>query len=130
VYVRANVFSINCTFWLMYFRSSACSGNSFWKVHVRSNVLANVYSEYGCRQRGAGGRSPPGIFYIVFFSLFLLFFGLFSVASPPGNFSANGLDSGRCFSVKCNFWKEFFEQVYGIRCPYFAVLTFFASSYL
>jgi len=36
---------------------------------------------HGRRQRGAYAPSPPGFSYMVFFDLFLLFFGLFSL--PP-----------------------------------------------
>jgi len=55
-----------------------------------------------------GGRAPPWIFKhgtnivdkdlkVLFFGLFLLTFGLFSVAPPPGKFSADVLGLGAVF---------------------------------
>jgi len=57
------------------------------------------------RVRGGKSRDPPGFLNLVFLGIFLLFFGLFSVAPPPppraaiffsvvpppGNFSADAL---------------------------------------
>jgi len=38
----------------------------------------------GVGSGGQVGRGPPGFSYMVFFGIFLLFFGLFRCFPPPG----------------------------------------------